>query len=73
MEKKDQFVKVPTKELKDRGLDMKDIVIYAYLKKHYNHITKEAYPSMDLLVKESGISKPTIIKCINNLVGADYI
>ena len=73
MEKVEQFVKVPTKELKERGLDMKDIVIYAYLKKHYNHVTKEAFPSMDLLVKESGISKPTVMKCLNNLVKEDYI
>ena len=37
----EQFVKVPNIDLTSQGLEMKDLVIYAYLKKHYNNITKE--------------------------------
>lgn len=70
---KKQFVQVPTINLKEIGLKMKDLVVYAYLKKHYNHTTKEAYPSYDTLAKESGISKPTIIKCIERLKEKGYI
>lgn len=69
----EQFVKVPRIDLKAQGLEMKDLVIYAYLRKHYNHITKEAYPSLDTLSKESGISKPTVIKCVNRLAQKEFI
>lgn len=68
-----QFVKVPNIDLKSKGLEMKDLVIYAYLKKHYNHITKESFPSFQLLADESGISKPTVIKCVERLEAAGYI
>lgn len=68
-----QFVKVPITDLKALGLEMKDLVVYAYLKKHYNHTTKEAFPSYSTLVKESGISKPTLISCVNRLEAAGYI
>lgn len=68
-----QFVKVPNINFKETGLEMKDLVVYAYLKKHYNHITKESFPSFSTLVKESGISKPTLIKSVNRLQTAGYI
>lgn len=68
-----QFVKVPNIDLKAQGLEMKDLVVYAYLKKHYNHITKEAFPSFSLLAEESGISKPTVMKCVDRLEKAGYI
>lgn len=68
-----QFVKVPNIDLKAQGLEMKDLVVYAYLKKHYNHITKEAFPSFSTLASESGISKPTVIKCVERLETAGYI
>lgn len=68
-----QFVKVPNINLKEQGLEMKDLVVYAYLKKHYNHITKEAFPSFSLLAEESGISKPTVMRCVDRLEAAGYI
>lgn len=52
---------------------MRDLVIYAYLKKHYNHITKESFPSFQTLSDESGISKPTVMKCVDRLEKAGYI
>ena len=70
---KDQFVQVPTINLTEEGLDMRDLVIYAYLKKHYNAVTKESFPSLDLLAEESGISKPTVVKCLARLEAANYI
>lgn len=68
-----QHVQIPSSNLEEMGLEMKDLVIYAYLKKHYNHITKESFPSLDTLVKESGISKPTVIKCLDRLQQQGYI
>lgn len=70
---REQFVKVPNETLDDKDLEMRDKLIYAYLKKHYNHKTNDSFPSLDTLVKESGISKPTVIKCISNLEKAGYI
>lgn len=69
----EQFVKVPTIDLKNTGLEMKDLVVYAYLRKHYNPLTKESFPSLDALSKESQISKPTILKAISRLKAAGYI
>ena len=69
----EQFVKVPNIDLKAQGLEMKDLVVYAYLKKHYNHITKESFPSFQTLANESGISKPTVMKSVDRLQAAGYI
>lgn len=47
----EQFVKVPNIDLASKGLEMRDLVIYAYLKKHYNQVTKDSF---QLLAEESG-------------------
>ena len=73
MEKNKQFVQVPNLDLKEKGLEMKDLVVYAYLRKHYNNTTKDAFPSFSLLVEESGISKPTIMRAVDRLEAAGYI
>ena len=52
---------------------MTDVLIYAYLKKHYNNITKDSFPSFQCLADESGISKPTVMKCVDRLRQAGYI
>ena len=52
---------------------MIDVLIYAYLKKHYNNITKDSFPSFQCLADESGISKPTVMKCVDRLNQAGYI
>lgn len=70
---KEQFVKVPNTDMESDGLNRKDKLVYAYLKMHYNEQDKYSFPSIDLIVKESGISKPTVIKCIKNLQDAKYI
>jgi len=73
MEKNKQFVQVPNLDLSEKGLEMKDLVVYAYLRKHYNATTKDAFPSFSLLVEESGISKPTIMRAVDRLEAAGYI
>ena len=70
---KKQKIKTLRAILTPKGLDMRDLVIYAYLKKHYNAVTRESYPSLDLLAEESGISKPTVVKCLTRLEAANYI
>ena len=69
----EQFVKVPKIDLRAQGLEMKDLVIYAYLRKHYNNATQDAFPSFDTLAKESGISKPTVLKCVKRLEEKEFI
>lgn len=68
-----QFVTVPNINLEKCGIEMSDVLIYAYLKKHYNRITKDSFPSFSLLAEESGISKPTVMKCVDRLEKAGYI
>lgn len=68
-----QFVTVPNIDLQKLGLEMSDILIYAYLKKHYNSVTKDSFPSFQCLAEESGVSKPTVIKCVERLQQAGYI
>jgi len=69
----EQYIQIPNKVLKEDTLSNRDIVTYAYLKRHYNHKTKESFPSFDTLSKESGISKPTIMQCVQHLSNANYI
>ena len=70
---KGQFVTVPNIDLQKLGLEMTDVLIYAYLKKHYNNITKDSFPSFQCLADESGISKPTVMKCVDRLQQAGYV
>ena len=37
----EQFVKVPNIDLATQGLEMKELVIYAYIKKHNNNVKKD--------------------------------
>ena len=68
-----RHVQVPNVDLKREGLQMKDMVVYAYLKSHQNSSSGECFPSLQCLVQESGLSKPTIIKCIERLEKSGYI
>lgn len=64
-----QHVQVPNKS----NLTPNEKLVYAYLKMHYNHETKISYPGMSLLMKETGLSKHTLIDCINALEVKKYI
>ena len=70
----DQFVTVPKiLNLSEDNLEMKDLVVYANLKRHYNKITKDSFPSLDTLAKKVGVTKPTVIKSLKRLEAAGYI
>ena len=70
----DQFVTVPKiLNLAEDNLEMKDLVVYANLKRHYNKITKDSFPSLDTLAKKVGVTKPTVIKSLKRLEAAGYI
>lgn len=68
-----KHTQLPQKMLEKTKLVPKDLLVYATIKRHQNHKTGEAFPSLDTICKESGISKPTVRKCINNLQEANYI
>ena len=69
----EQFITIPKIDLASTGLEARDIVTYAYLKRHYNHETKEAFPSLSTLAEESGLNKKTIRSSIQALEKAGYI
>lgn len=44
-----------------------DIAVYATIKSFMNRDTRQAYPSIRLIAKKLGISKPTVLNAINTL------
>lgn len=65
-----QHVEVPS--LKSEGLEFKDLLIYAHFRKYMNNQTKQTFVSVDKIVSDSGISKPTILKALKRLEAANY-
>lgn len=68
-----QHTQLPNKMLETQQLLPKDLLIYVTIKRHMNNKTKEAFPSLDTIVKESKVSKSTVIKCVEKLKNANYI
>lgn len=68
-----QHVQVPNDMTNSGNLSPKDLLIYATIKSHLNKITKTCFPSLSTIAKESGISRPTVIKSIEALKKAGYI
>jgi DNA-binding MarR family transcriptional regulator len=62
-----KHVQVPNDVIKEKKLDPTDVLVYAHLKSHMNRETLEAYPSITLLAKEAGLSRPTVMKAIKHL------
>lgn len=54
-------------------LTPKDLLVYITIKSHMNKDTKNCYPSLDTIVEESGVSKPTVIKSISRLKEKNYL
>jgi len=54
-------------------LTPKDLLVYVTIKSHMNKDTKNCYPALDTIVKESGVSKPTVIKSISKLEEKNYL
>lgn len=65
-----QHVEVPS--LESEGLEFKDLLIYAHFRKYMNNQTKQTFVSVDKIVSDSGISKPTILKALKRLEAANY-
>lgn len=53
---------------KQNNLDPTDVYVYSYLKTYMNGETYEAFPSMETLAKDAGISKTTVNKAIKHLI-----
>lgn len=73
MEEIKQHVQVPNMNLKEQGLINTDPYIYACIKKYMNQNTKEAFPKLATLVKDSGLHKDTVMSSIKRLEAAGYI
>ena len=70
---KNQHVELPNNTTKEKKITPKDLLVYAYIKSHQNEDTLEAFPSLEVLHKESNASINTIRKCIQNLVDAGML
>ncbi len=68
-----QHIQLPNYMTENEQLTPKDLLIYLYLKSHVNSKTKEAFPSLETLHKESGAAINTIRNCIKNLETANKI
>lgn len=68
MENKPQHIQIPNDMCKEHNLDPTDVYVYSYLKTYMNKDTYEAFPSMETLAKDAGVSKTTVNKAIKNLV-----
>jgi DNA-binding MarR family transcriptional regulator len=71
--KSKQHVQVPNDMTKHSDLEMRDLHVYATIKRHLNSKTKECFPSLELLAKESGYSIPTVKKSIDILKKEKWI
>lgn len=67
-----QFVILPKKEVGDQ-LQKYEILIYVAIRRYMNKETMKAYPSLDRIQKDTGISKATIIKIIKNIIKKGYM
>jgi len=68
-----QHIQLPNNMIKKNGLEPKDLLIYATLKKYMSNETKECFPSLETLSRESGYSINTIRKSISLLQDNKYI
>lgn len=69
-----QHVQIPTiKDLKEKNLKPKDLLVYAAIAKFKNNETDEAFPALKTIAKEIGMTAPTIMKSIEALEAAGLI
>ena len=67
-----QFVILPKKEVGDQ-LQKYEILIYVAIRRYMNKDTMKAYPSLDRIQKDTGVSKVTIMKIIKNIINKGYM
>ena len=62
-----QFVILPKKE-NGELLQKYEILVYVAIRRFMNKTTMKAYPSLDRISKDTGISKATILKTVKDIV-----
>lgn len=70
---KNQFVSVPVELITSNTSHPPDLLIYAVIKSFMNYKTKIAFPSIDKIAELSELSRPTVIKSIENLETNNFI
>lgn len=73
MEQDKQHVQLPNNMTATKELTPKDLLVYVSIKRFMNKDTWECFPSLDTIVKVSGVSKPTVRKTIEKLKQLNYI
>lgn len=73
MEESKQHVQLPNNMTATKELTPKDLLVYVSIKRFMNKDSLECFPSLDTIVKLSGISKPTVRKTIDKLQSLGYI
>lgn len=73
MENSKKHIQLPNNMIKKDGLEPKDLLIYMSIKTHMGYESKECYPSLATISKNSGYSINTIRKSIEVLVENKYI
>lgn len=68
-----RHVQLPNELLKSKQLSPNDILVYLTIKRFMNNESKSCYPSKTTISKLSGLSRNTIIKCIDNLIKNNVI
>lgn len=68
-----QHVQVPNMNLKEESLDLIDPYVYACIKRYMNNVTKEAFPSLETILKDTGLANYTVLKSIKRLSNANYL
>lgn len=68
-----QHVQLPNDMTKSGELSQKDLLVYVTIKRYMNTRTKDCHPSLDTIVKVSGVSKPTVRKSIDTLKRLNYL
>lgn len=67
-----QYVILPKKE-NGELLQKYEILIYVCIRRYMNAKTMKAFPSLDTIAKDSGCSKPTILKILKEIERKGYI
>lgn len=61
-------VQVPHNMCVEGKLNYTDTLVYACIRKYMNYESRQAYPSIDTISRDSGISRPSVIASINRLI-----
>lgn len=72
-DKKTPRVQLPHVNNNEPEITPRERLVYLYIKRYMNTTTKECFPSLTTLKKDSGLSIPTLRKCIATLAKYSYI